>query len=99
MADNVQFDYTRSEDSDPKYVNGCCGGRTPKGEIVISFFREDPPMLSSETYELDPNGQLGERVSFESERETMLRSIRCSVIMSLDSAGEIYDWLGKLLGK
>lgn len=96
MTENIRFEYVQHKDCASAYVNGCYGGRTPKGEIVINFFKEEPPIPSSETYKLSIDGQLDERVSAESN-DSMIRNLECSVIMSEGSAREIYEWLGKVL--
>lgn len=97
MDGEIKFEYKQSKDFVSSYVNGCYGGKTPKGEILINFFKEEPPLPSSETYEIGSKGQLSKVVSVESDNESMIRNIECSVIMSEESAREIYEWLGHVL--
>ena len=94
---NIRFDYHQCADYSPEYVNGCYGGKTPKGEVVLNFFKEGFSIPESEVYRLTDDGELGERVSIIPEDAPFVRTISCGVIMSEKSAREIYEWLGHIL--
>ncbi len=93
----IKFEYKFPEDYAPIYANGCYGGKSPKGEIVINFFSERYPVPNSETFELT-NGTIGARKDVDSTEIPVIRSVSCGVIMTEDSAREIYSWLGRVLG-
>lgn len=94
----LEFKYKFPDDYAPAYVNGCYGGKSPKGEIVINFFSERFPIPNSETFELSEEGRLGERIGVKPEAMPMIRTVPCGIVMSEESAREIYVWLGNVLG-
>ena len=79
-----------------EYVNGCIGGRSPKGEVTVDFFAEHPPALQSETYRVE-NGQMRERTKCVPSDHVMERDVVFGVVMTETTAREIYQWLGRLL--
>lgn len=95
--DKLEFKYKFPDDYAPTYVNGCYGGRNPKGEIVMNFFSERIPVPNSETFELSEDGKLGMRIGVDPETMPMIRTVPCGIIMTEESAKEIYSWLGHIL--
>lgn len=95
--DKIEFKYKFPDDYTPTYVNGCYGGKSPKGEVIINFFLERIPIPNSETFKLSEEGSLDSRIGVKPEAMPMIRTVPCGVIMSKESAKEIYDWLGHIL--
>ncbi len=93
----IKFEYRKTGNYSLEYVNGCYGGKSPKGEIVLNFFKEGYSVPESETYDIDGNGKLGNRLSTEPTDLSIVRDIDCGVIMSEQTAREIYEWLGHVL--
>lgn len=96
--DKIEFKYKFPDDYAPVYVNGCYGGKGPRGEIAINFFSERYPVPNSETYELTEEGQLSIRTGIDPEVMPVIRTVPCGVVMSEQSAREIHAWLGRVLG-
>ena len=94
----LKFKYKVPDNYAPVYTNGCYGGKSPRGEIVINFFSERLPIPNSETFELD-QGKIGDRINVDPEEMPIIRTISCGVIMSENNAREIYNWLGRVLGE
>jgi len=96
---SIEFKYQQGDNYSPEYVNGCYGGKTSRGEIVLNFFREGFSIPESETYRIDDDGKFGERLSVEPSDISLVRKINCGVIMSEQNAREIYEWLGHVLNE
>jgi hypothetical protein len=95
MSDvKVNFKYKFPEDYNPTYANGVFGGASPKGEIAMNFFVERSPIPYSETQQVNEFGQLIPIPALENQEVTVIRYISNGVIMSLDTAKAIHDWLG-----
>lgn len=94
----VTLKYKFNDDYAPVYANGAYGGTNPKGEIVINFFAERLPVPRSETYNLTEDGNLKECVSVDPKEMPIIRTVSSGIIVSKESAKEIYNWLGTVLG-
>ncbi len=95
----INFQYIFSDDYQPTYANGAYGGTTPRGEIVINFFTEGWAIPKKETAELTESGEMMNEQSIEPSNTNVIRKISSGVIMTRETADQIYNWLGTILGK
>ncbi|MFW6118750.1 MAG: hypothetical protein ACOC7S_00280 [Planctomycetota bacterium] len=100
MPDRFTFRYIFADDYNPVYVNGAYGGITPKKEIVAHFFLERHAVPRSVTHEVDDEGMIGAEVETEPEvREMLVRFVPSGVVLSLDGAKQIRDWLDRQIDR
>lgn len=97
IENNITFKYKYPEDYNPQYVNGAHGGINVQGEIVANFYFERVPMPNAITHELKSGGMLGEVVETEPRdlAKSIVRYVQSGVVMNLEVAKQIYNWLGK----
>ncbi len=102
MASNkpeVTFKYIFNYAYNPSYVNGAHGGLTPRGELVVNFYLERPPLPQEISHEINPNGTIGEVTAEEPAdlKSSMVRFIDTGVVLNYESARNIHFWLGERL--
>jgi hypothetical protein len=99
MKRELRFDYIFGDGYRPVFVNGAHGGVSPRGELVINFYHERPPLPDSVTHELSPDGTIGREVQPDpaSAATTMVRSVDAGIIMSYENARNFHLWLGERL--
>ena len=97
MSRKIKFKYIFDDDYNPIYINGAQGGLNSHGEIIANFYLERVGLPKSQTHEITVNGQIGNII--ESVPEDLLQShvrvIKNGVIMNLQTAIGIHEWLGK----
>lgn len=94
--DAFDIKYIFPDDYNPKYANGAWGGISPRGDLIVNFFLERMPLPTKETYELRPEGNLGQRLNSDPEgiETTMIRFIQSGLVLNLENAISIHQWLG-----
>jgi hypothetical protein len=95
--EEITFEYIYPDFYNPIYVNGLEGGITCQKELIVHFFLERPPLPSSVTCEINPEGRPVREVSTlpkDLERK-MVRYVRPSIILSPEQAKAFYLWLGR----
>jgi len=95
----VTFKYVFNYNYNPTYVNGAQGGVSPRGELVIHFYLERPPLPESVTHEITPQGGIGRETGVEPEDlpQSIVRFIDTGVVMNYDNAKMFHLWLGEKL--
>ena len=93
----VKFKYIFTYDYNPVYINGAHGGITPRGELVVNFYQERPPLPNSISHEINPNGTIGSEVSVAPEdlNQTLVRFITNGVVVNYQTARDLHFWLGE----
>ena len=91
----IRFDYIKSNFFRVVHADGVHGGITGKGGVQIGFFSERKPIPKTETYRIQ-DGHLAERVREES-RDAIVREVEVEVLMNMQMAKSLYDWLGDKL--
>lgn len=93
---NLNFKYKFPEDYNPVYSNGVYGGIAPQGEIVLNFYFERQPLPYAETIQLSEDGKPldGKVTKPENHDLNVIRYVSSGVVLSLESAKSIHDWLG-----
>jgi hypothetical protein len=99
MKPEIRFTYQVADDYTPTYANGAHGGVSPRGELVIHFYHERPPLPASITHELTAAGTIGrETAQTPAELQaTMVRSVEAGVVFSYENACNFHQWLGERL--
>jgi len=97
MNKEIKFKYIFNEDYNPKYANGAYGGITPKGEIAVNFYFERPGLPHYQSYEINEKGKLGKETGRDPEdlQTSMVRFVENGVILDINSAKNIVDWLNE----
>lgn len=95
----ITFKYIFNYTYNPVYVNGAHGGLSPRGELVMNFYLERPPLPSEITHEINPNGTIGEVVGEEPSdlKNSMVRYIDNGVVLNYESARNLHYWIGERL--
>ncbi len=95
LPEKISFKYIFSEDYNPIYVNGAYGGLTSHREIVVNFFFERNGLPYSQTQKVNKDGTLGppEATKPEDNDTSFVRVIETGIIMNIDTAKKIRDWL------
>lgn len=93
----LKVKYKYEEDYNPIYANGAYGGITPLGEIVINFYLERMPLPIEHIEEITVvNNQVSKTLSStipEDLNSTVIRYVSGGVVLSLQSAIEVHNWL------
>jgi hypothetical protein len=95
----ITFKYVFNYNYNPTYVNGAQGGVSPRGEIVIHYYLERPPLPNSITHEITPQGAVGRETAVEPEdmQQSIVRFIDTGVVMNYENARMFHSWLGEKL--
>lgn len=93
----IVFKYRFPEDYNPVYVNGAQGGINPQGEIVANFYFERLALPNRQTHFLNEDGRLGGIKDNDPEdlNRSFVRYVDTGVVMNLQTAKSIFNWLGK----
>lgn len=95
----LTFKYIYNYSYNPVYVNGAHGGLSPRGELVMNFYLERPPLPEEIRHEINPNGTIGAVTGEEPSNlnSSMVRFIDSGVILNYESARNIHYWIGERL--
>ncbi len=95
----ITFKYIFNYAYNPVYVNGAHGGLSPRGELVMNFYLERPPLPEEIRHEINPNGTIGAVTSEEPHNlgTSMVRYIDTGVLLNYESARNIHFWIGERL--
>jgi len=98
-APELTFKYIFNYNYNPTYVNGAQGGVSPRGELVVNFYHERPPLPNSITHELTPQGGIGRETKVEPADlpASMVRFIDNGIVMDYENARIFHAWLGDRL--
>ena len=95
----IAFKYIFNYTYNPVYVNGAHGGISPRGELVMNFYLERPPLPEEIRHEINQNGTIGDVIAEEPHNlgSSMVRFIDNGVILNYESARNIHYWIGERL--
>ncbi len=93
----VKFKYIFNDDYNPVYVNGAHGGVNSQGEIIVNFYLERMGLPNSQTNAITSEGKLGDVIASDPKdlNQSHIRFIRNGIIMNLQTAITIHNWLGQ----
>lgn len=88
--------YIFNKDYNPVYINGAHGGINVHKEIIVNFYLERAPLPNSETFEVNNQGLITGLVENTPEdlSESVVRFVDSGIILNLESAINIHEWLG-----
>ncbi len=91
--DSIHFHYVKSTHFRVCHYDGAIGGPTPRGFIQIGVFSERQPIPRETEVEVNSHGLMisGEKVV--DSRSGVIREVEVELIMTLQSAKELRDWL------
>ena len=88
------FDYNKDPMFRSTHADGFVGGLTPNGQIHIAFFSERAQLPRKQVYALKADGSIGSQLPEErNERETIFRDIQVDVLMTIQAAEGLKNWL------
>jgi hypothetical protein len=90
----IAFDYIKGHNFSTYHVDGAVGGLTPKGDLHIAFYSERMAIPRRVTHLLNDDGSIGDIEEIES-RNSVVREMDVNVVMSVQTAVELHDWLGE----
>jgi hypothetical protein len=75
-------------------TGGFVGGLTPNGHIHLAFFSERSLLPKKHVFKLNPDGSLGpEELDDKASREPIVRDIQVDVLMTVQAAEGLKNWL------
>ena len=90
----INFKYKFTDDYNPVYINGAFGGPGPGGEIVANFYLERTPIPNNEKVLFKEDDARVTQVEPKDHDVTVLRYVSTGIIMNLDTAKAVHEWLG-----
>lgn len=96
--EKITFHYIKNQGFRVLHVDGCIGSITPQGNIHLSVFSERPAIPRELTHKLTDNHEVGEIVERVS-REGIVREMDADLILTLNTAKNIYQWLGEKINQ
>ncbi len=92
----MEFHFLKTNNYRSFYIDGAFGGITPSGLLAMDLFLERRPTPRKMIHAIEENGKLGSVIEKET-KEGIIREIECGLIMNIDTAIKIKDWLdGKI---
>jgi len=95
IPDKIRFDYIKSNQYREILVEGVHGGVTPKARIQMSLFCERQPIPRQISHKLDGLKLGPEILSERLSRDAIIRSVDATLIMDIQTAEIVYNWLGR----
>lgn len=95
---SVTFHYLKSSGYRTHHADGAFGGKTPAGLLFVGFYLERGPIPLSIQHEVDAEGHVVKEME-RSGRTGIIREFDCGVIMTIEAATGLRNWLNKQLEK
>lgn len=93
----IKGNFEYGENYDMKFVNGIFGGTTVNNqEVILNFYFENIALPESYELETDEDGNIL-KTDFFTNEDGMNRKVEAGVIMNLDTAKSLYEWLGSTI--
>lgn len=93
--DHVAFDYIKSTLFRVAHVDGVIGSGTPSGLLHIACYSERPAIPRRMVFDLTSDGRMGDEVtSLKETRDSIVRELEVDLIMTVQVASSLRDWLG-----
>ena len=92
---SLKINYIKTNTYRTYYIDGAHGGLTPKLKLYMDLFidRNITPKIIE--HNIDENGNLQNEGKVIEAKEGTAREIECGLIMDMDTAKSLHDWLGK----
>lgn len=96
FPEEISFDYLKSNYYREILVTGAQGGLTPRGNIQMTVFAERQPIPNQTVHGVNEDGRIGNEIKEKRlTRQSIIRSVESTLIMDLDTAKNIMNWLKK----
>lgn len=92
----LTFKYIHPDGLRDYYVNGAWGGITPRKEIHMHLYSERHPIPKLAIHKVKQDGSLEKEDKMELGGD-IVRLIQASVIMNIDTAISLRDWLTRMV--
>lgn len=93
LPSSITLHYIKSNYFRVIHADGAMGGFTPRGEVFFSLYSERAP-LPDVTVQAVENGQLGKEIIEQRKgSEGILRELEVGVVMDLNVAKSLVEWL------
>ncbi len=97
-AQEIAFDYIKSQFFRVIHSDGVIGGPTPQGFLHFTFYSERPPLPRRVVHHVSAGGQLGDPIAEKTVvRDALVREMDVDVIMRLEVVEHFHQWLGQRL--
>jgi hypothetical protein len=95
----VTFKYIFNYSYNPVYINGAHGGISPRGDLVMNFYLERPPLPSEITHEINANGTIGSVTGEQPNHlnTTLVRYVDNGIVLNYETARTLHYWMGERL--
>ena len=92
--DRLAFDYIKSNFFRVVHVDGVIGSGTATGLVHIACYSERPSIPRRMVFDVSADGVLGEEVtSLRENRDSVVRELETDLLMSVQVARSLRDWL------
>ena len=100
IPEQVKFHYLKSANFRTIHADGAIGNVTPAGYIHMAMYSERPAIPREMVHKIKPDGTLGEIIEEQTVmREGIVREMEVDVLMSVDVAKGIKNWLDEQFEK
>jgi len=92
----IAFDYIKSREFRVVRVDGIVGGPSTRGEIMMSFWNERPPIPQRVVHHFSDEGTLGDEIPEERiSRDAIIREVEFCTLLNIKTAKAMQRWLEK----
>lgn len=97
--DKVRIKYIFSKDYNPVSANGAFGGVGTRGDIILNFFYERPPLPKETVQAVSSEGEMGRILTTDPEDfdNVVIRYVTNGVALCYDDAVSVRDFLSKII--
>jgi hypothetical protein len=93
----ISFHYIKGSNFRSIYVDGAIGSVTPAGNIHCAIYNERPAIPRTTHHILDQDGRITDQGTVVDGRDGFVRELEADLIMSLDTARSLSEWLNTIL--
>lgn len=90
----ITFTYREAQGMRTSHADGTIGGPTAQGYVSLMFFSERQTLPNEQRFAIE-DGKIGKQLSDERIGNGITRQIEHEVIMSVDIAERLHEWLGR----
>ena len=100
LPERVKFHYLKATHFRTIHADGAIGNITPAGYIHMAMYNERPAIPREIVHKIKTDGTLGEIIPEETvDRGGIVREMEVDVLMSVEVARSIKNWLGDQIKK
>lgn len=92
--DTIKGNFKGIEEYKYKYINGAFATINTQGEILLNFYCEKLNLPSNFEINLSGDDSVATEKIIQNESIPLIRELECGVIMNLEVAKSIYEFLG-----